>query len=230
MQLYNKGDQNLNEDYRLSLNGKILTSGKFTKEDLLNLQSFVIPVSKFNIGAENKLQITKSGDGNLYYNTNLKYYLPFSEIAPLEQGMVVVREFIDSSGNVLPSNTIAQNSEEWVRLTIVAPQERYFVAIEDILPAGLESVNESLKNVAVLNKQRPALSNKGNQLLYFDHAEYHDDRTTLFAQYLPAGVYEFTYRVRATTPGLYHYPPAQAYEMYVPDISGHSDGGWLEVK
>ena len=229
-QLLNKGDQKVNEDYRLELNGKTLKEGKFTKEDLLKLQEYAISISDFNIGGESNLRITKSGEGNLYYNINLKYYLPFSEIKPLEQGMVVVREFVDNKGNILPTNTINENSEVWVRLIIVAPEERHFVVIEDTLPAGLESVNESLKNVSVLNKERPSLKEKGNQLLYFEHKEYHDDRTTLFANYLPAGVYEVSYRVRATTPGRYHYPPAQAYQMYIPDVSGHSEGGWLEVK
>jgi len=229
-QLLSKGDQNVNENYRLELNGKLLKEGKFTKEDLLKLQEYTISISNLNIGGESKLRITKSGTGNLYYNFNLKYYLPFSEIKPLEQGMVVVREFVDSKGNVLPKDTINENTEVWVRLIIVAPEERHFVIIEDTLPAGLESVNESLKNVSVLNKEGPSLKEKGNQLLYFEHKEYHDDRTTLFANFLPPGVYEVSYRVRATTPGRYHYPPAQAYQMYVPDISGHSEGGWLEIK
>lgn len=144
--------------------------------------------------------------------------------------MVVVREFVDSKGNILPIDTIDENTEVWVRLIVVAPEERHFVVIEDILPAGLESVNESLKNVSILNKERPSVKEKGNQLLYFNHKEYHDDRTTLFADYLPPGVYEVTYRARATTPGRYHHPPAQAYQMYIPDVSGHSEGGWLEVK
>jgi len=194
------------------------------------LEQYSVSISDFNIGGENKLQLTKSGDGNLYYNVNLKYYLPFSEIKPLEQGMVVMREFVDSKGNILPADTIAENTEVWVRLIIVTPEERHFVVIEDTLPAGLESVNESLKNVSVLNSERPDVKTKGNRMLYFEHKEYHDDRTTLFANYLPPGVYEVTYRVRATTPGHYHYPPAQAYQMYVPDVSGHSDGGWLDVK
>ena len=229
-QLLGKGDQKVNENYRLELNGKILKEGKFTKDDLLKLQEYVISISDFNIGGESNLRITKSGEGNLYYNINLKYYLPFTEIKPLEQGMVVVREFVDSKGHILPIDTINENSESWVRLIIVAPEERHFVVIEDILPAGLESVNESLKNVSVLNKERPILKEEGNQLLYFEHKEYHDDRTTLFANYLPAGVYEISYRVRATTPGRYHHPPAQAYQMYIPDVSGHSEGGWLVVK
>ncbi len=229
-QLSSRDNQKLNEDFRLELNGNILQQGKFTKDDLLKLKEYTISISDFNIGNENKLRFTKSGDGNLYYNVNLNYYLPFSEIKPLEQGMVVVREFTDSKGKILPGSSIDENTEVWVRLIVVAPEERHFVIIEDVLPAGLESVNESLKNVSVLNKERPTLKEKGNQLLYFNHKEYRDDRTTLFAEFLPAGVYEVTYRVRATTPGRYHYPPAQAYQMYTPDVSGHSEGGWLEVK
>lgn len=229
-QLLNRGDQKVSENYRLELNGKVLKEGKFTKDDLLKLEEYAISISKFNIGGESKLRITKSGEGNLYYNMGLKYFLPFSEIKPLEQGMVVVREFVDSKGNILPIDTIDENTEVWVRLIVVAPEERHFVVIEDILPAGLESVNESLKNVSILNKGRPGVKEKGNQLLYFSHKEYHDDRTTLFADYLPPGVYEIAYRARATTPGRYHHPPAQAYQMYIPDVSGHSEGGWLEVK
>jgi len=142
----------------------------------------------------------------------------------------VVREFVDSKGKILPIETIDENTEVWVRLVIVVPEERHFVVVEDTLPAGLESVNESLKNVSVLNIERPDLKEKGNQPLYFEHKEYHDDRTTLFANHLPPGVYEVSYRARATTPGKYRHPPAYAYQMYVPDVSGHSAGGWLEVK
>ena len=228
--LLNTGDQKVNENYRLELDGKILQEGTFTKDDLFKLQEYVISMKDLRIGGKNNLRITKSGEGNLYYNINLKYFLPFSEIEPLEQGMVVVREFVDSKGKILPIETIDENTEVWVRLVIVVPEERHFVVVEDTLPAGLESVNESLKNVSVLNIERPDLKEKGNQPLYFEHKEYHDDRTTLFANHLPPGVYEVSYRARATTPGKYHHPPAYAYQMYVPDVSGHSAGGWLEVK
>lgn len=229
-QLLIQGDQKVNENYRLEVNGKILKEGVFTKDDLLKLEKYALSIAQLTIGQENQLRITKSGTGNLYYSINLKYYLPFSEIEPLEQGIVVVREFVNGKGKILPAGSIDENTEVWVRLIIVAPEERHFVVIEDVLPAGLESVNESLKNVSVLNTERPDVKEKGNQLLYFEHKEYHDDRTTLFANHLPPGVYELTYRARATTPGRYHHPPAQAYQMYVPDVSGHSEGGWLEVK
>ncbi len=233
MQLLSQQNKNLQEKYKLEVNGQNLKSGQFQPSDLLNLEKYIAPVSNLKLGKDNSFRLSKSGTGNLYYNFNLRYFLPFAQIKSLDQGIVVVREFVDSNGHILPSDTIKEGTEAWVRLTIVAPALRQYVTVEDILPAGLESVNESLKNVVSLSKTPPKSQTRNHeqhyQPSYFDHKEYHDDRTTLFARYLPAGVYEVTYRVRATTPGKYHYLPAQAYEMYFPDVSGHSDGGWLTV-
>jgi len=228
-QLLSSDDTNVNENYQILLNGQKLQQGSFTKTDLLKVVNYIIPIQNLPVGEKNKLTITKSGQGSLYYNMILKYFLPFSTIKPIDLGMTIIREFVNDKGGVLPINKIDEGTQTWVRLIVVVPAQRHFVTIEDVLPAGLESVNESLKNVSVLNKQNPTLKSKADNFHYFDHKEYHDDRTTLFASDLPAGVYEFTYRVRATTPGIYHYPPAQAYELYNPDISGHSAGGWLEV-
>lgn len=221
-------DETVSETYKLLLNNRELAKGELTKEDLFNLIVKTIPVSDLQIGKENQVAISKSGTGNLYYNINLRYFLPFTEVKPLDQGMVIIREIVDGEGRLLTQNAIDENTEVWERLTVVAPEERHFVVIEDILPAGLESVNESLSNVAALNNSAPKLQ-KGTQDMYFTHKEYHDDRTTIFADYLPAGVYEVSYRIRATTPGKYHRPPAQAYQMYIPDVSGHSSGGWFSV-
>lgn len=229
-QLLAKGDEKIEYDYKLELNGKTLQIGAFSKSDLLNLESYAIDISDFTIGGENKFRISKSGTGNLYYNINLNYFLPFSEIEPLEQGLVVIREFVDQNGRILPKDSISENTQVWVRLLVVAPEERHYVAIEDFLPAGFESVNESLKTSDSVSANQPQVDDgQDANWLYFEHKEYRDDRTALFASYLPPGVYEFMYRVRATTPGTYQHPPAQAYQMYVPDISGHSDGGWLTI-
>lgn len=229
-QLLSSNDQGLDLHYKVSLNDEELQTGSLKKEDLLKILHTNIPIRQLPVEKTNTLTISKSGTGNVYYNLNLKYYLPFSTINALDQGFVIVRKFVDSKGKEVSKDQIAENSEAWVRLIVVAPAERRYVTVEDVLPAGLEAVNESLKNVSVLNKQRPPKENKNNYSYYFDHIEYHDDRTSLFARYLPAGVYEFTYRVRATTPGRYHYPPAQIFESYTPDVSGHSEGGWFEVK
>ena len=233
-QILTQENKNLNENYKLEVNGKEMKSGKFEAKDLLALQNYLAPVSDLSLGSNNSFRISKSGTGNLYYNFNLRYFLPFSQITSLDQGITIMREFIDNKGKILPAFNIKEGTDAWVRLTVVTPATRQYVTVEDILPAGLESVNESLKNVVSLNKEPISRSSTGYDDFggwsYFGHKEYHDDRTTLFARYLPAGVYEIVYKVRATTPGKYHYLPAQAYEMYFPDVSGHSEGGWLTVE
>jgi len=102
------------------------------------------------------------------------------------------------------------------------------VLLEDRLPAGFEPINESLATTGMFNTDKVEVS-AGSGFMYFNHTEVRDDRVALFAEYVPKGIYEYMYRVRPTTPGMYHYPPAEAYNMYVPDISGHSSGGWIEI-
>ncbi len=225
-----KGDQSVNLSYEVRVNGSAVKKDTLTAKDLLSSAVIELPMNQFTLGGSTPVQFAKSGTGNLYYNIDLRYFLPFTSVAPLERGMTVIREFTDVNGKGIAASSIAQNTEAWERLIIVVPEERHYVAIEDPLPAGLESVNESLKNVRMLGAKTPALSDPDNRQLYFTRKEYHDDKTVLFARYLPAGVYEVAYRVRATVPGIYHRPPAQAYQIYVPDVSGHSDGGWFEVK
>lgn len=229
-EMLQKGDQRL-ELYEVSLNGAAIKKDTLTAKDLLSVAVIDVPMSQFKIGGSTPVQFARSGTGNLYYNINLKYFLPFTTVAPLEQGMTVIREFTDVNGKKIASSSIAENSEVWERLIIVVPEERQYVVIEDPLPAGLESVNESLKKCShARGTDAEIIGSRQSTASYFTRKEYRDDKTVLFARYLPAGVYEVAYRVRSTVPGKYHRPPANAYQIYVPDVSGHSDGGWFEVK
>ncbi|OGC50420.1 hypothetical protein A2716_04405 [candidate division WWE3 bacterium RIFCSPHIGHO2_01_FULL_40_23] len=224
---------NLNETYNISLNDQNKAEGKFEKKDLLKVMVHEITMNDFNKGSENTLRLERRGSGNLYYNLDLKYYLPFTEVKPVEQGFTVIREFIDNNGKILTGGKIKEGEEYWVRLIVASPANRHHVVLEDPLPAGTESINESLKNTVALSPEKPKVKARGEvnpySNYYFYHKEFRDDRTVLFAEYLPKGVYEVMYKVRSTTPGNYHHPPAQAYEMYAPDILGHSSGGLLEV-
>jgi len=114
-----------------------------------------------------------------------------------------------------------------VRLTVVVPDRRYFVAVMDPLPAGLEAVNLSFKT--------SASSRLGNQLkgkIYdfyswysffaFDHKELRDESVVIFSDRLPSGVYEYTYLARATTFGSFVVAPTKAEEMYHPETFGRA--------
>ena len=70
---------------------------------------------------------------------------------------------------------------------------------------------------------------KGYGWWYFSHSELRDEKAVLFASYLPKGTYEYIYTVRASIPGEYRVIPAQAEQMYFPEVFGRSDGGLFRV-
>ena len=65
---------------------------------------------------------------------------------------------------------------------------------------------------------------------WFNHQNLRDDRAEAFAYYVPAGTYEYTFVVRATTPGTFVVPPTKAEEIYSPEVFGRTatyrDDAW----
>ena len=57
---------------------------------------------------------------------------------------------------------------------------------------------------------------------WFEHQNLRDDRAEAITSYLPAGTYDYSYVVRATTPGTFVVPPARAEQIYEPETFGRS--------
>ncbi len=136
-----------------------------------------------------------------------------------------------------------------VHLRVQTSAERDFVALEDLLPAGLEVVDPSLNNASTggltfrpgsyaarlaaareAEDEDPAAnSDAWRWWSGWQHRQVRDDRVQFFARYLRPGSHSVSYLARATTSGRFVRPPAQAAEMYNPGVQGRSDGGWLGV-
>ena len=69
-----------------------------------------------------------------------------------------------------------------------------------------------------------------NYPLYYPRYEFHDDRMTMYIDFLEKGVYEIHYLSRATLPGSFNVIPAQSYEMYFPEVYGRTEGRIFIVK
>ena len=117
-----------------------------------------------------------------------------------------------------------------VRLTIIAPNDLYYVKVEDPLPAGAEAIDTALKTASQINKA-PSLNSlspyspyEGWGWWWFSHTELRDEKAVLFADYLPSGTYEYTYQIRAGLSGTYKVIPSHAEEMYFPEVFGRGDG------
>ena len=122
-----------------------------------------------------------------------------------------------------------------VKLTLIAPNDLHYVMVEDPFPAGTEGIDASLATTSVVGEQ-PEFTRTDRHnpwwnwgWWWFSHAEVRDEKAALFATYLPAGTYEYTYSIRASIPGEFRVIPTHAEEMYFPEVFGRGDGGLFKV-
>ncbi|MEO7456840.1 MAG: alpha-2-macroglobulin family protein, partial [Gemmatimonadaceae bacterium] len=179
------------------------------------------------------------------------YYLSVTEIpkaAPVTPGDhgIQVERWYERMSDGKPLTSVAEGELVRVRLRVTVPSTRYFVVLDDALPAGLEAVDLSLRTASVTPgpgvaqpDEEPDHAERERTEWFgrwdfgwwspFDHHEIHDDRVVYSANQLWKGTYTATYIARATTPGVFIRPPAHAEEMYNPAVNGRSDGGTFTI-
>jgi uncharacterized protein YfaS (alpha-2-macroglobulin family) len=183
-------------------------------------------------GREPDLVLQKAGAGRLYYRIGMRYAPADLALPAAERGFTVERTYepVDAPGDVTRqadgSWKIRAGARVRVRMRMVAPARRYHVALVDPLPAGLEPLNPALAVTGALPDDPQA---KGPVQPYwwwlqpwYEHQNLRDDRVEAFSTLVWAGVHEYSYVARATTPGRFVAPPAHAEEMYFPETFGRS--------
>ncbi len=234
--------------YAVYLNGQSLSSGSFSQDNLTESHELQVEIAQLLRDEANRLVIERSpptggqgGEGQLYYAAYLRYFLPADQVQALARGIVVGRQYspVDRPGTHVDGAQVGDVLQ--VKLTLVVPNDLYYVVVEDPLPAGCEGVDQSLKTTSVVG-QAPELRNLSAEeedtwyrrygwgWWWFSHTEMRDEKVVLFATYLPRGTYEYTYLMRASVPGEFLVIPAHAYQMYFPEVFGRSDGGRFVVE
>jgi uncharacterized protein YfaS (alpha-2-macroglobulin family) len=120
-----------------------------------------------------------------------------------------------------------------VKITMVADNRRYHVALVDPLPAGLEIINPELAVSQSVPQDTTSPDYKYGWWWWgpwFEHQNLRDNRAEAFTSLLWDGVYEYTYVARATTPGTFIVPPTKAEEMYSPEVFGRSGSDTVIVE
>ncbi|MFW6070369.1 MAG: alpha-2-macroglobulin family protein, partial [bacterium] len=206
-----------------------------------------VPMSYLLEGDEDErdLILSKEGPGRLYYRLGLRYAPDDLVLDPLDMGFVVERtyEAVDDPADVTRDEGLADGTPgPWriragarvrVRLTMVASNRRYHVALVDPLPAGLEIVNPAL----AVSGDVPDDPDEDVRPYgwwwwgtWYEHQNMRDERAEAFTTLLWDGVYNYSYVARATTPGEFVAPPAKAEEMYSPEVFGRSSTDWVIVE
>jgi len=144
-------------------------------------------------------------------------------VKALSRGIVIQRSYsLDTDKKHTPITTAHVGDEIRVTLTIIVPETRYYVRIEDPIPAGTQAIDVSLQTTPKRDVNDPL--QYGWTYWVFTHTELRYDRTVLYAPYLPKGTYQYVYRLRAGAAGTYHVLPANGHEFYMPEVFGRSDG------
>ncbi|MGC9358573.1 MAG: hypothetical protein ACP5GX_11930, partial [Anaerolineae bacterium] len=187
----------------------------------------------------NGLEIARSeGPGRLTYVAHMAIYRSIEEVQAESRGITVRREYCavqpaSDDDTCVPVTAVRAGDLVEVRLTLVVPQTRYYITLEDVYPAGMEPVDPTLLTEQQ-GQPEPGPIREGGRVFWwwdpFDHRELRDERALFFARTLAPGNYQVQYRLRAVTPGEYRVLPATASEMYFPEVWGRTAGTLFNVE
>ena len=119
------------------------------------------------------------------------------------------------------------NDRLLVTYRLQTPKPRAYVALEDELPAGLETVNPDLPLFAPFYNLPAAGPNERTAEL--SSSELHDNVTRAYFDRLDAGVSTYSVLARATAAGSFRWPATQAGPMYEPTVGGLAPSDQLFV-
>lgn len=225
------GELQANYDWSVTLNGSELGSGRF--EDPRAQEELRVAITDLLADQANMLRFQRSDDpGMMYYSTYLTYNIPAQDVEPLDRGMVIDRQF---SVDGKPATEVKVGDIVSVTVTIVAPNDLYHVLVEAPVPAGAEPQNPALPTGMQYDQQgqpilKPLNAAQGG-FYYWTPAslDYRADKVAMFATFLPAGSYQYTFTMRAAFPGEYNVLPAHGEMMYFPEVWGRSAGGTFTI-
>jgi hypothetical protein len=234
------GELEADYTYRATLDEQRLSEGDINRDNLDDPISAVVSLADMlanqqapdeNEQHTSTLTIEKEGTGRLYYTLRMRYFKDAEEVEALDRGIGIEREYIAVEQDTLqPTGALVSQVQTsdvvQVRLTLTVPENVHYLTVEDMLPAGLEALDTSLKTVTDMAEEAELESTDDERpsWWYFTQTSIHDNRVAMFATHLPRGTYHYTYLARAVTPGTFQTLPATAYQMYAPEVFGRSKG------
>jgi hypothetical protein len=236
------GDVQAAYTFAASLNDAPLLSGK--AEGLGSLKPVETSVPLASLQPGNALKIVRdAGPGRLYYQVYLTLYQPADTAQAIEQGMSLSRRYTlfgqDCTQQDCPSLKAVQlgtpSPVVLVHLTLTLATDMHRVVVRDTIPAGAEVVNLTLKTTQqgiqpgdLIDPVDPFGAGFG--WWWFSQPQVLDDGVQWFADTLPAGTYELTYKMLPLQVGEYRVVPAHAWEYYFPETQATSTGGLFKIE
>jgi len=236
------------------LNGSPLMKGRFEgfsrgpQEETFDLFSAIVPISGQN--ELSSLQFRKTGTGNLYYTTTLKYALPNEVAMARDEGLSIFTQIEDMEGDVIENNELELGETYRMRVMLNTSKTRSFVNLTVPIPSGAEIVDPSFSTTSSYLNARGVTSEKwtreeqyGDELDYIGEGYFIDGylyplapNQLIFDQEiryswdsLYYGQREVSFLFRCTTPGIFPTPPAGAELLFEPEVFGRAGGRLIVI-
>lgn len=176
------------------------------------------------------INITKQGDGRLYYTLRMFYALKENPIA-FDEGFYIWKEILTLDNKEVKK--FKRGKIYKVIVHVVVSETRIFAVVDDPLPAGFVPVQTFFATES-RQVQEQYWEDRWQQMGHwwggFDHEEHYDDKTLLFGQHLFPGEHTRVYYIRAATSGTFLAPSTKAEEMYSPEVFGSTTQGYVIIE
>jgi uncharacterized protein YfaS (alpha-2-macroglobulin family) len=222
-------------DWNVKLNNQVLVdSTAQSMTDFVISRKFEVndPSGTLFFNGKNQIEYSRgSGLGTMYYATELDTVNVNPGQNNVYKGLRIEREYCSIQNesrsqsrylrsDCVPVTTVFLNEEIDVRLTVYNSEMRHNVTVEDVYPAGFRSV---FIQVHTMENSSGAAAHYASRLEDGKHFGF-------YLEELLPGVYQFTYRIKATFPGVYNAIPAKIFETYNPVIWAQSNTNVITVK
>jgi uncharacterized protein YfaS (alpha-2-macroglobulin family) len=226
------GESSPKQTVELLVDGQSQTKVEITKENLFTFNgSFILEGDALTTG-EHSIELRKLGESPLYASAYLTVFSQEDQIPAAGLEVKARRTFYQlieekpdqqvagSRGQVVTQRGLKYRREEIasdapiksgdlieVELSIDSKNDYEYLLIEDMKPAGFEPI-----------EVQSGWSYEG----LASYQEFRDEKVTFFAERLPRGTHNLSYRVKAEIPGRFSALPTKIEAMYAPELQGNS--------
>ncbi len=270
--LQTSGELNSDLEYEIFVNGHSIAKTKV--KNVLAAPSIYPVDPKFVRDEANEFKIVrKQGKGPLYFSMQAKFFSLEEPITPAGNEIFLRRQYYKLVGRPtllkgqvydrVPLNdgdSVVSGERIETLITLEAKNNYEYLIIEDLKPAGFESVKirsgeslyaRELKSSAksrklgkpkksLLSKSRgeisiapppgPTQASDYTGRTRWVYQELRDRKMALFIDKLPQGIWEISTTLRAEVPGKFHALPVMGHAMYIPEIRANGQEIRLTVK
>ncbi len=132
----------------------------------------------------------------------------------------VVKNLTDAKRTGLPATPFKIGDQLLLTYRINSQKKQNYVSLEDSLPAGIETVNPNLAQVAKFFALPE--NDSRDRVLALSHSEMRDRATLLYFDDFAPGTGTYSVLARATAAGTFRWPATQVVPMYDSRFSGLS--------